>query len=68
MPNKYSKILPGNQPKQVQLKTNALEAGILSFTSISEWNNGEIKQKMRDHSPFMQKHIRAKAGVKKRSC
>jgi len=36
-----------------------LEAG------INERYNGQIKQMMRDHSPFMQEHIRAKAGVKK---
>jgi hypothetical protein len=41
-----------------------LEAGILSFISINEWNNGEIKQKMRDHSAFMQERFRAKAEVK----
>ena len=54
MPNKYTKILPGNQSNQVQLKINALETGILSFISINEWNNGKIKQMMRDHFPFMQ--------------
>ena len=54
MPNKYTKILPGNQSNQVQLKINALETGILSFISINEWNNGKIKQMMRDHSLFMQ--------------
>ena len=64
MPNKYTKILPGNQSNQVQLKIYALETGILSFISINEWNNGKIKQMMTDHSPFMQKCIRAKAGVK----
>lgn len=87
MPNKYTKILPGNQSHQVQLKTNTSEAGILSFFSINEWNKsqqgiqcqvlckenatviyGEIKRKMRDHSPFVQERIRAKARVQKLSC
>ena len=64
MPNRHTNILPGNQSKQIQLKINTSEAGILSFISINEWNNGEIQQKMRDHSPFMQGCIRAKAKVK----
>lgn len=64
MQNRYTNILTGNQSKQVELKINTSEAGILSTISINEWNNGEIKQKMRDHSPFIQGCIRAKAKLK----
>lgn len=64
MPNNYTKILPSNQSKQIQLKINTSEVGILSFIRINEQKYGQIKQNMKDHSPFMQECIRAKAGVK----